>query len=193
VSQGSRQKLKKQLSVALFVLVVTGCAPNPNDVALELGQSPLEKGETTTSLRVLQTRSFATSNTSEITAAGMATLQDLGFTIEAASNEFGVITGSKDRDAVEGGQVAAQVALTILAALAGSSHTPTYDESQKIKATLVVNKIDDGASEVRIFFDRQITNNLGQLWKADLIKAPEIYQEFFAKLSQSAFFEEQGL
>lgn len=178
---------------ACLAVVLFGCAPNPNDVALELGQPPLEEGESTTSLRAIQMRSFKTNNTSEITAAGMATLQDLGFTIEAASSDFGVITGSKDRDAVEGGQVAAQVLITVLAALAGSSHTPTYDESQKIKATLMVSKVDEGASEVRIFFDRQITNNLGQLWKADLIKEPEIYQEFFAKLSQSAFFEEQGL
>ena len=121
--------------------------------------------------------------------ASTATLQDLGYTIEATAPEVGVISGSKDRDAKEAQQVAGQVALVILAALGGNSHQMIYDESQRINVSLVVNKSGEKTSEVRVTFDRHITNNHGQLWKADIITEADIYTEFFERLSQATFLE----
>ncbi|MCW8914646.1 MAG: hypothetical protein OQK24_02200 [Magnetovibrio sp.] len=161
----------------------------PNDYALEIGGPPIEEGETVLSLRELQSRRFDTLETKRLIEASTATLQDLGFNIQATSAEHGVISGSKDRDAIETAQVAGQVMLTILAALGGNSHQMVYDESQQINVSLVVNKIGDKSSVVRVLFDRHITNNQGVLWKADVIKDKEIYQQFFNKLAASTFLE----
>lgn len=170
------------------LLLLAGCLV-PNDHALKIGGPPVVEGETVSSIRAFQTRSFDTLETARLVEASAATLQDLGFTITTVSPEFGVLSGSKERDAVESGQVAVQFALVILVALAGGQHQMVYDESQQINVTIVVNKVNDSSSAVRVFFDRHITNNYGDLWKAEVIKETEIYQQFFEKLSKSVFLE----
>jgi hypothetical protein len=162
-------KLGTKSCVIVVSLFLTACADH-NQLALDLGAPPIKDDKTITSLRAIQSRSFTTLKKDGLVQASAATLQDLGFTVKEVSNEYGVLVGSKERDAVEGGQVAIQAILVILSALGGRSHNATYDETQKIN-----------------------TNNHGQLWKADLITETEIYQQFFEKLSKSAFFEENKL
>ncbi len=174
---------------ALALAVTLTACVNHNEHALEIGGPPVVEGQTIASIRSLQSRSFDTLETTRIIKAATATLQDLGFTIKAASPEFGVLSGSKERDAVESGQVAAQVALVVIAALLQSQHQMIYDESQQINVTLVVNKNGPASSVVRVFFDRHITNNHGDLWRAEVITDAEIYQQFFDKLSQGVFLE----
>lgn len=166
---------------------------DPNRHALEIGSPPVHDSKTITSLRAIQSRSYNTLENEQLVQASAATLQDLGFTVGQVSREFGVLVGSKDRDAKEAGQVAVQVVLVFLAAFGGNTHTATYDETQKINVSILVSQIDEKSSQVRVFFDRHITNNHGQLWKADLITDAAIYQQFFEKLSQSAFIEENKL
>ena len=185
-------KLTLKITAVLAAVVLSGCI-DPNQHALQLGAPPLRDDATTVSLREVQSRNFNTLDHAGMLQAATATLQDLGFTVEEVSADFGVLTGAKERDAVESGQVAGQVALVILAALAGTHHTMTYDETQQINVSVLIDKIDDNSSQMRVFFDRHITNNLGQLWKADLITDPQIYQEFFNKFSQSTFIEENNL
>jgi len=185
-------KLGTKSCVIVVSLFLTACADH-NQLALDLGAPPIKDDKTITSLRAIQSRSFTTLKKDGLVQASAATLQDLGFTVKEVSNEYGVLVGSKERDAVEGGQVAIQAILVILSALGGRSHNATYDETQKINVTVLVNALDAKSSLVRVFFDRHITNNHGQLWKADLITETEIYQQFFEKLSKSAFFEENKL
>lgn len=184
-------KLLRKCKVALvgFALLSLVACVDPNAVALQIGAPPVEEGETTTSLRVMQTRNFDTLDSERLVQAATATLQDLGFKIEAASPKFGVLAGSKDREALETGQVVGQYALAIAFALLGSSYTPQYDESQQINVTMVINQVGDKNSEVRVVFDRHLTNNLGVLWRAEFIKEPEIYQQFFENLSAATFLE----
>lgn len=187
------RKLTKVASVCLLMAPLISACVNPNEHAMKIGAPPIEDGKTIASMRALQSRNFDTLKTEALIQAAAATLQDLGFTIDEVSKEYGVLVGSKDRDAVESGQVAVQVFLVVLAALAGSSHDAVYDQTQKINVSVVVNKIDERSSQVRVFFDRHITNNKGQLWRADLITDPKIYQLFFEKLSASTFLEENKL
>ena len=174
--------LLKRIGILVSVSLLLAACIDPNKHALEIGGPPLIEAKAITSLRTVQSRNFDTLKHEALVLASAATLQDLGFTIGEASKEFGVLVGSKERDAVEAGQVAFQVALTILAALGGSSHNAVYDQTQKINATVLVQRIDGSSSHVRVFFDRHITNNYGQLWKADLILDEEIYKQFFEKL-----------
>ncbi len=185
--------LSKIAGICLLVPTLLSACANHNKYAMEIGAPPIEDGKTITSLRALQSRNFKTLKTENLVQASAATLQDLGFTLGDVSKEYGVLIGSKDRDAVEAGEVGVQVFLALLAALGGNTHNTVYDETQKINVTVVVNEVDEESSQVRVFFDRHITNNQGQLWKADLITDAEIYQQFFEKLSASAFLEENKL
>lgn len=183
------RKIRLPAAIGLIIVFLAACA-DPNQHALDIGAPPIVDGKTITSVRSIQSRSFETLNRESLVQASTATLQDLGFTVGEVSSDFGVLTGSKERDAVESGQIAVQTILVVLAALGGSSHTPRYDDTQKISITVLISEIDEKSSQVRVFFDRHITNNLGELWKADLITDAEIYQQFFDKMSQSTFLEE---
>lgn len=179
----------------LLALSLSACV-SPNDVAMEVGAPPVLKGEnaSTVSLRALQSRRFDTLDEHRLMTASTQTLQDLGFTITESSLEVGLLVGSKQRDAEEAGQIAGQVFLTLLAALAGSHHNPTWDEEQKIVVTLVTTPIENSKQiEARVSFDRRLTNNHGQLWRTELILDPPIYQEFFEKLSKGVFLEAHKL
>lgn len=170
-------------------LTLSGCV-NPNEIAKRVGQPPKGAVE----LRVLQTRRFASSDETALLNAGLQTLQDLGYTISESAADAGVLVGSKQRDAKESGQIAGQVALTVMLALLGSYHQPVWDENQTINATLVATPVENSKqTEIRISFDRHLVNNVGQLWRAELILEEKIYQEFFDKFAQSAFLEAQKI
>lgn len=172
---------------AAFTL--SGCV-NPNDVAMRIGQPPKGAVE----MRSLQTRRFDSLDEPALLQAAQQTLQDLGFTISEASADAGVLAGSKQRDAVESGQVAGQIALTVVLALLGTSHTPVWDKDQTINVTLVATPIENSKqTEVRVSFDRHMVNNLGHLWRAELILDEKIYQEFFDKFAQGSFLEAQKI
>jgi len=114
--------------------------------------------------------------------ASSQVLQDLGFTLEESETKLGLITASKDR---EGTSTAGKVGLIFLAALGGTQ--PTWDESQKIYATLVSTKSRGSSGfNVRIGFARVIRDNHGNT-RIEKIVIPEIYKDFFDKLSQSLF------
>lgn len=170
-------------------LTLSACV-NPNEVAMRIGQPPKGAVE----MRSLQTRRFDSLDEPALLQAAQQTLQDLGFTISEASADAGVLAGSKQRDATEAGQIAGQVALTVVLALLGSSHTPVWDKDQTINVTLVATPITNSKqTEIRVSFDRHMVNNLGQLWRAELILEEKIYQEFFDKFAQGAFLEAQKI
>ena len=91
--------------------------------------------------------------------------------------------GSKDRDATEAGQVAAAV---LVAALGGGAMA--IDKNQKIRASLITNKTKKGTN-LRVTFQRIVWNSYGQVSKTQSIEQPEIYQEFFEKLSKAVFLD----
>jgi len=113
-------------------------------------------------------------------------LQDLGFTLEESETDLGVLLGSKDRDAVESGQVAASIMLGVLF----GAYVP-YDKNQKIRISVITRPVDDGRGRtaVRVTFQRLVWNTQGQISKIESLNEPELYQGFFEKLSQSVFLE----
>lgn len=168
-----------------MALSVAACE-TPNSIAMKVGAPP----EGAVELRALETRRFDTTDNVTIMAAATQTLQDLGFTISESTSEAGVLVASKQRDAQETGQIAGQVAATVLLALLGSYHDPVWDESQRITVTLVVSPIENSKQvDVRVSFDRVLTNNKGVQWRAELINDKAIYKEFFEKFSSSVFLE----
>ena len=183
----SRRSVVAAAMLACFA--VSACV-DANQIAMDLGQAPKVAG----SMRSIQVRRFDTLNEERMVGAAAQVMQDLGFTLTEANSEVGIISGFKNRDAEEVGQITAQVIITILAALAGSSHNPTWDKDQVIKTNIMIIPIENSEQiDVRVSFAREITNNHGQLWRSEVILEPELYQEFFQKFSQSTFLEAHAL
>lgn len=164
--------------VCAFALIcLVGCNQTIPKSALQLSSESFE-------LRQLQTRSFDTTNEKKLLTSGAGVLQDLGFNIDESETSLGVIVGSKDRDATEAGQVAAAI---LVAALGGGAMP--IDKDQKIRASLITRPSGKGKTNLRITLQRVVWNTQGQISKTQSIEEPEIYQEFFSKLSKAVFLE----
>jgi hypothetical protein len=123
-------------------------------------------------------------------AAGAAILQDLGFTLDASESRLGVLVASKDRSAVEAGQVFFSL---LVAAFSGAA--VPWDAKQKIRASLVTRPsgTERPSVLVRVTFQRIVWNTANQITKMEPLDEPRFYQEFFEKLSKAVFLEAHEL
>jgi hypothetical protein len=137
--------------------------------------------------RQLQTRIFEALDESELLTASAAVLQDLGFTIDETEVQCGVIVCSRDRDVTETVEVVLSVTLEILSILVGAPTSVPYDQTQKVLASLVTTPVDNQRIAVRITFHHMVWDSDGNITKNEQIHEPQIYQEFFSKLSKSVF------
>lgn len=164
-----------QLSfVTLACLTLANCAGVPKD-ALKFTPETIAE-------RQLQTRRFDTNSEKKILTASAQLLQDMGFSIEESETKLGVITASKNASAVNPGQVAAAI---LVSALSGVSQP--FDREQKIRVSAVTHPSGSKTTKLRITFQRLVWNTNGQLSRVELVDDPEIYKEFFEKLSKSVF------
>jgi hypothetical protein len=178
------------ICLALFGLP-TGCVTHTEPA--ELFQLTAE----TPKHRAMQTRFFETPNEKELLSASAAVLQDLGFQVEESVHEVGFLRATKERSAREYGQYIQQALLLLLSL--GKLMTPV-DLHQKIAAGLITRPLNEEATrqEVRIVFYRVIWKGDGQAnnqyippgeQHMEMVWDPEIYQQFFAKLSKAVFLE----
>lgn len=165
-----------------FVIMFTGCDAIPKD-ALGMNKATLED-------RRLQTRLFDTSDEEKILSASASLLQDLGFNLDESETDLGLLVSSKERDATEAGQVFLALAI---AAMGGGS-TP-IDETQKIRASVVTSPVgeNEARTSVRVTFQRIVWDSYGQISKREKLNDPQMYQEFFEKLSKAVFLEAHGI
>jgi hypothetical protein len=181
MSRATKHLGLKVLWLSLGVAAWLGCAQTtiPKDALL--------LKEPTTEIRVRQSRRYETADEKAILIASNQLLQDLGFNLEESNKEVGLLVASKDRTAVDGGQVAGQVVAAVLLGV----RVP-IDKDQKIRASVVTSPGLDGKSMlVRVTFQRLVWNDLGVLYKVERLDNPELYAEFFDKLSKSLFLEAQ--
>lgn len=143
-------------------------------------------------LRQANSRRFDTDDETMIQSACAGVLQDLGFTLEESSTETGLLIASKDRDAVETQQVAAQIFLAAIIAAGGGKADPVWEKSQKIRISIATRLID-GSTVVRSTVQRVIWNTKSQISRIETVKDPQIYRLFFDKLSQAVFLEAQKI
>lgn len=168
--------MKRMLLAAFSALLLSACTQGIPKEALQLSQESLQQ-------RQLQTRRFDSADEGKLLQASAGVLQDLGFTIDQSDTTVGVIAASKNRDATETGQVVGAVLLTML-----SGVPQAYDKDQKIKASLVTRPVGNGRSTaVRVTFQRYVWNTRGQVSRIEGLNDPQLYREFFDKLSQSVF------
>lgn len=147
--------------------------------------------------RQLQSRQYETSNEKEIISACAGVLQDLGFTIDDSETQLGLIVGSKDRDAIDAGQVTMATISTIFNILKNSSpgdDLERIDKSQKIRASVVARPSSDAKKViVRVTFQRIVWNVRGEITRMETLKDSILYQGFFDRLSKSIFLEAQEI
>ncbi len=181
-----REKRLAAFLIASCLLAVVGCATIPKD-ALVLAPDSLERRE-------LQTRRIEGIGEKELLSAAAGVLQDLGFNIDESETKLGVIVASKDRSAVTGGQIFGAVLLALIGSYS------EIDKTQKIRVSLVTRPAisSDGAvlpnnHFLRITIQRIVRNTADQVTRIESIEEPEIYQEFFEKLSKSVFLEVQQI
>lgn len=178
----------KRLSMIAALAAVTltaGCVTIPPD-AFRVTESTLQQ-------RQVETRVFRDAKEEQLLAAASNVLQDMGYQLEDAEVELGVLTASKERSAVNAGQV---VGMVLLAALGGGS-TP-IDKDQTIRVAVVSKPlyVDGVRSEsdfaVRATFQRVVRRTDGQK-RVETLGDEELYTGFFAQLSKSVFIEAQEI
>lgn len=165
---------------AAILSSASGCASRIPRGALAMRGQTLE-------YRQRSTRLFETTDETRILAAVAGLLQDLGFNIDESETKLGFIVASKERSAVEGGQVAAKIAYAVLF----GADLP-IDARQKMRVS-VVTRPEGHRLAVRVAFQRIVWNDRGQVSKLELLEDAPMYQEFFEKLSKSVFLEGQKL
>ena len=102
-------------------------------------------------------------------------------------------TASKQRDAKETGQIAGQIALTVIFAALGSYYHPVWDVDQTIQATIVAYPIENAnQTDVRVSFDRIVVDT-NATRRPELIIDQNIYQEFFNKFGAALALEARPL
>jgi len=188
---GRRSSIIRTGVCLISLVLLTGCVTHTEPA--ELFQLTAE----TPKHRAMQTRFFETPNEKELLSASATVLQDLGFQVEESVREVGFLRATKERSAREYGQYI-QRALFLVLSL-GKLLTP-IDLHQKIAAGLITRPLNQAATrqEVRIVFYRVVWKGDGQADRQyippgqqhmEMIRDPEIYQQFFAKLSKAVFLE----
>ena len=170
--------LHKSLAIcvpAFLGLCLISCQPRIPKDALALSPDSLQD-------RQMQTRILDTTDEKMLLTASAQLLQDLGYTIDYSEVPCALIVASRDRDVTDAGQVIGSILVAVLTGAA----TPV-DRNQKVLASCVTRPLDDERVAVRITFQHMVWNTNNQLTKCEQINDPEIYEEFFSKLSKSVF------
>jgi len=174
----------------LLAALLTSCATTPRP------ESFFQLTPASAKYRALQSRIIETSKDKELLSASAAVLQDLGFQIEESVVDAGMLRAVKERSARKYSQEIGRAFVFLLGLLAQSAIIIPVDLHQQIAATLVMHPIDNSTTlfNVRIAFYRTIWQSDGSSTppgqqSMEMIYDPEIYQQFFAKLSKSVFLE----
>jgi hypothetical protein len=174
--------------VVILAMALAACQTDSSNVKNQtaaLSLAPESLGQ-----RQNEMRRFDTKDEAFVLSAASAVMQDLGFTIEESSAKAGLIVASKDRDAVEAGQVTSAIMLAVLISALGGKADPVWEKNQKIRLSLATRSAANGnGTVVRVTFQRVIWNTKNQISRVESINEPVIYREFFDKLSQSLFLE----
>lgn len=76
-----------KLAIVLCIFLLSGCAMNPDNQLLS--------GESAVELRSYQSRAFDMTDQDKMLRTIIATLQDLGFVIDKADGDMGVVSATK--------------------------------------------------------------------------------------------------
>lgn len=166
--------------LVVAVLFVTGCGGGLPARVLKPTPESLQ-------IRTLQTREYVGVSEVDLLTASAGVIQDLGFIIDESETDLGLIVGSKKTDATI---TAGDIVLGIVGSMLGDDLV--FDDYQKIWVSIVIrprSENDDKTHLVRVAFHRIVWNDRNVIRVRESLDEPEMYQEFFDLLSQSALPE----
>ena len=172
----------------LAALILTGCMRGDPRDSFVLTPEHLQNRE-------MRTRMYEGISEVDILSASAAVLQDLGFTIDESETKLGLIVGSKDADATDLGQEAWWLVKALLT-YGWTAITDETDDYQRFRASVVIRPTSTASAEnhyVSVTFQRTVWDTDDKVSKRETLEVPEIYQDFFDRLSQSVFLEGQGI
>lgn len=117
----------------------------------------IARGEPVNVARARETRRFETANSAQVLQAAVGALQDSGFTIEETQAEAGLVTALK----LTGARIRVQVSVRRL---------PGRD-----------------ATVARATFQRVVPRPGAMLAMGEVLDDPQLYRDFFERMSQSLF------
>lgn len=184
----------RALALTLLAAALVGCgAPERSSL--------FQRSPDSARHRAAQTRLFETTDELELLSAAAAVLQDLGFQVEEAVPEVGLLRAAKERGAREYGQEITQgLVLALTGALSRQPVLMAVPLHQQIGATLVTRPApaDPSRFAVRVLFYRSIWSGEGSeeppgRHRVEVVRDAAVYRRFFAKLAKSLFLEAQEL
>ena len=176
--------MKRLLALSLIcILFIGGCQGQ------KIAKDALILSPEALAQHQIQTRKYETKDEAKILTACAGLLQDIGFNLEASEPELGLFSASKIRT----GHSTRQQVWAILAVLLGSPATYPTHESQMMRASIVTRPVGEQGeyTSVRVTFQRIVWNAYGEVTTSESLEDPQIYQEFFDKLSKAIFLEAQ--
>jgi hypothetical protein len=182
------------MAVLALSATLAGCASSRAEQAFELSPRSLKE-------RQIESRRFDGTDSARLLVACQALLQDMGFHTDESESRLGLLVASADRSAVSAGQVASSILMSVtplvssLQALWGRKPM-TWDENQRVRASLIVTESTPagaGTFVVRVTFQRIVWDNHQKLSHQEWLGEPELYQDFFSRLSRSVFLEAHEL
>ena len=207
--------IKRGTAIAVAGMIgLTGCAHQIPEGAFDVSPDMMAQ-------RQVESRKFTGISEEEILISSSNVLQDMGFNLENTEVKLGVLTANKQREATNAGEVAGaiimaalfrvsmpiskdqniRVALVIKPA-ASESVIGTLYSGASTSAAVAASKAVKGKKPnpaaapesyiVRVTFQRIVRRTDNSTY-AETIKDPELYQEFFDKLSKSVFIEAQKI
>ncbi len=189
--KGTRKRSLPVLAVLVLAgcMLMTGCMlrGDPRD-NFELTPEQLQNRE-------MRTRTYEGISEVDILSACAAVLQDLEFTIDETEAKLGVIVGSKRSDATEVGQEAWWLVKALLT-YGWTAFTDETDDYQLFRASVVVRPMSATNADyhaVSVTFQRTVWDTDDKVSKRETLEVPEIYVDFFDRLSKSVFLEEQDI
>lgn len=176
----------KTLSLLLTALLISGCVQIPKDsfvVTPELLKQ-----------RQIETRRYDGIKEEALLVACSNALQDLGFNLDNSETKLGVLTASKQRDATNGGEVAAAI---IIALLGGGATAISKD--QTIRVALVIRPVNDSNGKamtdsqfVRVSFQRVVRKTDNSTF-SETLRDDQLFQDFYERVSKAVFLEAQKI
>jgi len=177
----------------IFSLVIAA-----NFLLVSCSSSSSSKKKTVAAQRAVETREYAV-DTKSLMQSSIGTFQDLGFTIDTISEEFGLITASKVEEPKEKKKSDADKALQALALVAiiwwafnsdrdndngssrGGGKETTIVKDYKLTATLTVKAISESKplSSLRVNFGGGKRE-----------RSMEFFKEFFTAVDKSLFLDD---
>ncbi|MDF2549405.1 MAG: hypothetical protein K0S07_472 [Chlamydiales bacterium] len=165
----------KSLGLAgLTLLTVVGCAPHDDS---EPVLSQME-------LRQIQTKSFNSVDMKNVMKVMLSVLQDDGYIVKNANLDLGLISATKEMS------VESRKEKTL--SLMVNGEQARWKKNAQIEVSATVNSFGSDV-KVRVNFQKKVIDNIGAPVSVDQVLDPEMYLDFFNKVSKGLFIEGEGL